>query len=337
MSVLPLLLAATMVKRGRRKQRRTTRGELDTSTTQEVSLCGTCSKELDDTCIGCDKCETWVHGSVMCSGLPQAVIEAIHGYSGEDISYICMNCRVIRASGTSGSPSAKSESYMAETMSQLFQQMRGMCTVLMELANQVKDLSSQVILNQAEKTRPASQEHQTDREMQGKSQTRNQHNTDTGPSGEYRSVVRQELRELQERDKRKDSVVVRGLEASSPADLAARFAELTQTIMGKRVELSEVKAIPSHPDIYRAKIMNADDKKLVLDRAKNLRGTRYDKVFIRRDLTYSQRAELRERRLSKQSQQVSREEAETVRPGDEQVHRRVVGSNTQDVQSQQGK
>ena len=327
-----------MVKKGRRKQRRTTRGEQsDTSITQEVSLCGTCSKEVDDTSIGCDKCETWVHGSAMCSGLPQAVIEAIHGYSGEGISYICMKCRVIRASGTSGSPSAKSESYMAETISQLFQQMRGMCTVLMELANQVKDLSSQVILNQAEKTHPVSQENQADREMQGQSRTHNQHNTDTGPSGEYRSVVRQELRELQERDKRKDSVIVRGLEASSPADLAARFAELTQTNMGKRIELTEVKAIPSHPDIYRAKIMNADDKKLVLDRAKNLRGTRYDKVFIRRDLTYSQRAELRERRLSKQSQQVSREDVETIHPRDEQARRRVAESNAQEVQPQQGK
>ena len=74
-------------------------------------------------------------------------------------------------------------------------------------------------------------------------------------------MIRQELRELQERDKRKDSVIVRGLEASSPADLVAKFAVLTETNMGKQVELSQVKAIPYHPDICRDKIANADDKK----------------------------------------------------------------------------
>lgn len=327
-----------MAHGGKRKQRQAAKGaRSDTSTTRETSVCGTCSKGLDDSCIGCDKCETWVHGSVMCSGLPQDVIAVILGYSGEGINYICMNCRVIRASGTSGSPSAKSESYMAETISQLFQQMRGMCTVLMELANQVNDLSSQLTLNQKENTQPAGREQQVHRGAQGQPEPHNHHFTTTGPSGEYRSVVRQELKELQERDKRKDSVIVRGLEASSPADLAAKFTVLTETIMGKRVELAEVKVIPSHPDIYRAKILNADDKKLVLDRARNLRGTRYDKVFIRRDLTYSQRAELRERRLNRQPHQDRGENAEIVGSSDQQSHSRAVETSVKEVQPQQGK
>ena len=46
-----------------------------------------------------------------------------------------------------------------------------------------------------------------------------------------------------------------------------------------------------------------NDRILVLDKAKNLRGTRYGRVFIRRDLTYAQRAELWERRLNRLSQQ----------------------------------
>ena len=98
--------------------------------------------------------------------------------------------------------------------------------------------------------------------------------------------------------------------------------------MGMRVELTDVRAIPSHPDLYRAKILNISDRKQLLDRAKNLRGTRYDKVFIRRDLTYAQRAELRERRLNRQSQQeVSAgtipKTVETVHAREEQPHERV--------------
>ena len=123
------------------------------------------------------------------------------------------------------------------------------------------------------------------------------------PSDGYRVMVREELKELQEREKRKESVIIRGLEASSPSDLVIKFSELTQHLMGTTVEISEVKAIPSHPDIYRAKIINANNRKLVLDNAKNLRGTRYDKVFIKRDLTYAQRGELRERRLNRQAQE----------------------------------
>ena len=55
----------------KRKQRQAAKGaQSDTSTAREASVCGTCSKKLDDSHIGCDRCGTWVHGSVMCLGLP---------------------------------------------------------------------------------------------------------------------------------------------------------------------------------------------------------------------------------------------------------------------------
>ena len=60
-----------------------------------------------------------------------------------------------------------------------------------------------------------------------------------------------------------------------------------------------------------------------------------DKVFIRRDLTYSQRAELREHWLNKRPQQVSGEHAETAHSRVEQPHNRE--TNVKEVQSQQGK
>ena len=94
--------------------------------TREVNCCGTCTQAVGDDCIGCDKCEEWVHGSEMCSGLPQKVIDVILEYSGEGINYMCMKCRVKQASSTSqhGSPSGRSENFMADTLGQLFQHLR---------------------------------------------------------------------------------------------------------------------------------------------------------------------------------------------------------------------
>ena len=224
-------------------------------------------------------------------------------YSGEGVLYVCMHSRDLRASGATGLPSKKSDSLTAETISQLFQQMRGMCTLLTDLTTQVNTLSSF-------QPNPSPNAENTEQQCRaantgaaGQALLRAEDPPGilsfsdpqgTQSSSEYRAVVRQELRELQKRDKHRESVIVHGLEASSPAVLVTRFAELTENNMGKRVELTEVRAIPSHPDLYRAKILNAGDRKLVLDIAKNLHGTRHDKVFIRRDLTFAQRAELRE-------------------------------------------
>ena len=66
--------------------------------------------------------------------------------------------------------------------------------------------------------------------------------------------------------------------------------------MGTKVELSDIVIIPGHGGICRAKILNSSDKKLVLDQAKDLRNTEYKHVYIRRDLTYAQRGELKRRR-----------------------------------------
>lgn len=315
------VLASAMVGR-KRKQRHVAKSSRSENEETQVSVCGTCAKTLDDDPIGCDKCETWVHGSVMCSGLPKEVIDVILGYSGEGINYVCMNCRVLRASGATGSPSAKTDNFMAETLAQLFQQMRGMCAVLTDLAAQVHTMSSRPPpppppdRTHSEPTAPGL--HQS-------SDTHRQHlsQSDNPPptgSGGYRLVVRQELKELQEREKRKDSIIIRGMEAASPADLQAKFSELTQHSMGMHVELSDIRAIPSHPDLYRAKVLNINDRKQLLDRAKNLRGTPYDKVFIRRDLTYAQRTELRERRLNRQSQQ--QDSVETIPKRVETAHAR---------------
>ena len=56
-------------------------------------------------------------------------------------------------------------------------------------------------------------------------------------------------------------------------------------MLGTRVTLSDVVKIPNNPGLWRAKVMVAEDIKLVLDRAKQFKGSQCDHIFVREDLT----------------------------------------------------
>ena len=271
-----------------------------------MECCGTCAKEVDEHCIGCDKCEVWVHGNEMCSGLPQNVIDVILEYSGEGIHYMCMKCRVHRASGTGqcSSPTSRSDNFMAETLGQLFQHLRGMSSIITNLAKEVKALSQKQATPENLQTQdpdpfqphPQPQPQPAMPRLDAPIPNHPQNTAGAKSPDQYRLIVRQELREMHERDKRRDSVIIRGLKATTPRGLVTEFADVTQRVMGTKVELSDVVIIPGHGGICRAKILNPSEKKLVLDQAKDLRNTEYKHVYIRRDLTYAQRGELKRRR-----------------------------------------
>ena len=59
----------------------------DDDSSDSVHNCVSCAKVVGDGGIGCDKCEHWVHGTEMCSGLPQRVIDAILEYDGRGIRF----------------------------------------------------------------------------------------------------------------------------------------------------------------------------------------------------------------------------------------------------------
>ena len=92
--------------------------------------------------------------------------------------------------------------------------------------------------------------------------------------------------------------MIRGLSSNTPAGAATEFGDLTLTMMGTRVTLTDIVKIPNNPELWRGKILDGEQRRFVLDRAKHLRGSQYDHIYIRRDLTYAQRMELKQRRES---------------------------------------
>ena len=118
-----------------------------------------------------------------------------------------------------------------------------------------------------------------------------------GFSNDYRHIVvaKAELREMEERKKRASSVVIHGLRVCSAEEAATTFADITSSLVGEPVTLSEVCRIRTDADLFRGNIHNNRLRKLVLDNSKHLRDSEYSHVFIRQDLTFQQCEELKAR------------------------------------------
>lgn len=262
----------------------------------DVHDCGMCGHPVGQSAIGCDRCSRWVHPTEMCSGLPSDAISTIADLSGDAVLFICTNCRIQPSDkAKTRLESGDANSSHNQLIQQLFLSVKGICSAVMGLTARMdrilsENQTSATVITQAQPQAP----------LPGNPTQP----TSTGPashpeSDEYRAVIRQEMREIQERAKRKQSVIIKGMHANSPRDLSTKFGDLSLTFTGTRVELTDVVPIPNHSDLFRAKILNDDNRKLVLERAKTLRDTEHASVFIRRDLTFAQRKELRERRAQR--------------------------------------
>ena len=233
----------------------------------------------------------------MCSGLPQDLIDAIMKYDGAGIQFVCMKCQVQHVSARGDSPTSHTEPHLAETISHLYNQVKGICSALRELSNQVKALSSQ----QAKVSDHGAAVH-------ARSQDTGPHiQTQTNPQQpsnnlNYRSMIREELKEQREREKRQSFIIVKGLAATSPSDFASKFTKLADDCMGLQVLTSEVFPITGHANFYRVRVNDDQSRKALLDKAKQLRGSQYERVYISRDLTYAQRTELFQRRQERRQQ-----------------------------------
>ena len=259
--------------------------ESDSPDCNGTQFCASCSKDVGEDPIGCDQCERWVHSTEMCSGLPQKVIDAIAEYDGRGINFVCTKCRLRRESSSSNN----AQPLMAELLTQIFQQMKGLCNTVQSLMDQAKDLSS--------KPPPPPPPP-----PQAPSPAPDPSPTPKPTHEEYMVSIRKEVQELNEREKRRSSIIIKGLSASSPRELTQKFSQMAQEVMSLTPTLTDVSRIPNHPNIYRAKILDEGVRKQVLERSKSLRGSGYNGVYISRDLTYAQRGELYARRQARRAE-----------------------------------
>ena len=109
-----------------------------------------------------------------------------------------------------------------------------------------------------------------------------------------RDRIFNELRDVIEREKRKYSIILRGLDYNS-VNVCDKFKDVCQIFNISSVDLSDVKI--SDKKLFRAKMLNDYKRRILLmvtGRLRTMDGS--ENVYIQKDLTYRQRQELSERR-----------------------------------------
>lgn len=248
-----------------------------TNSDQDTYYCSTCNQSLSDDAIGCDRCSNWFCPSSMCLGLPDQLIKGILDYGGNAIAYICTACRC-------NDPSTNNDNNNAG-IKQLCQTVKMLCENVTKLTAQVNSLSQRPPVPVPP---PA------------------QLGTPSLPSsvdnvGDMRFLMRQEIREMSERQKRVSSLIVRGIVSQDNAQFRERFALITSFLLGADtvVDVSDIVCISREKRLYRLKVLNSDIRSRILDAAKSLRDSQHSGVFVSRDLTFAQRKDLARRKQAR--------------------------------------
>ena len=233
----------------------------DSGEDTEVYLCTTCKLDVKTNSIQCDRCKGWVHAKQACSGLPTKLVNELYNYKGDAIEYVCNSCR------SSPSEALNSLDSIRKSISQLFETVQG-------LARVVGGLTS------PERT--------------------NAHMCPAPDADSLRSLIRQELIEIKERDKRKNSVVVRGINYNSEGAFLHEFNKLTQALINKTIVPTDI--TPIKTNFVRMKIENNDDRLSLISSSPGLRNVKdFSHIYVSKDLTYQQRTILRERRQNRRT------------------------------------
>ena len=265
------------------------------------SNCGVCGVEVGVDGIGCDCCTKWFHPTSVCTGLTSGVIQIITGQN-PGLFYKCTICRCLGTSPLQGNSSSLAQASHGtaldqQTGAQLFEMVRALTICVTKLTDKVADIS-------------ASPSYQSGNVRVGPS--------DQSSSYRTRDELYSELWEFEDRKKRRESLIVKGLSCSSDSEFSSKFTAMTQTLTNTTISPDSVYCIDQGRAMYRVKINSFDSRKQILDQAKNLKTLNgYSQVYINRDLTFRQRQELRSRRQVRHRAQSlqANPESSNVAPG----------------------
>ena len=230
---------------------------------EDDETCGFCEERIDANPIGCDRCSLWYHPKPLCTGLRELTISAILGEDAGAIRYVCNNCRFSPQAASSPSTAGN------EGINQLYESVKSLAKTVSTLASQVGVLQS----------RPPHQDGQC------------QHNPESAQFIKKADLYG-EIREIEERRKRVNSIIVRGVEARDNGSFKATFSTISQFLIQKDIETTSVFCLNREDKLYRVDIAIRDDRLALLSSAKNLKNhDEFGAVYINKDLTYVQRRE----------------------------------------------
>ena len=122
--------------------------------------------------------------------------------------------------------------------------------------------------------------------------SRDSNNVSAGAAAPREAIITQ-IREVREREKRKDSIIFRGMGDVSMEVLTRNFEVICDLLNVDGVTLTDIRKIGSSPPLYRARIHDDAKRRELLLRCHQLRNSEeFSRVYIHRDLTLQQRRDL---------------------------------------------
>ena len=256
--------------KGRGQSVASTQGQRNTRSTRNSGInseciCNFCSSVVGNDAIGCDQCSAWFHPKTECTGLSKRAIECIQAEGGAGIRFICSACRCITSSA---SQSASLPDH--ESLSQLH-------LIVKSLAESVAQLTAKVNV------------------IIDSNSNRNQQNNNFNRESLYT-----EMREFEERKKRREALIVRGVRGNSDIEFTQMFTNLCQTLVNANVTPDSIYCVNRESGMFRVAIRDNNLRKDILLNSKRLKDIpEFRQIYISRDLTYVQRQEMRARRLDR--------------------------------------
>ena len=275
---------------------RTTGGRGGTG--DRVDHCGLCGGVAPDVTIGCDRCRLKYHPVTQCTGLKKPTIDAVLA-DGDAVKFICSACRCSGPAPTRVTTRSQSANLsppdvsLPVSISQVFEIVKALAVSMTSLTQQVTALAATVANTKAA---PAPTMPPPDRSAIPGTPSARQ----GAPMN--RGALLGELREFEERQRRRDSVIVRGLEANTNEEVGHMFGNISTMLIGRRVPAEGLYCIDRTKRLYRLKISDRDTRAELLKKAPRLKDNpNYRKVFVSRDLTYMQRGDLRQQRIARRA------------------------------------
>ena len=230
----------------------------------DYTSCGLCDTVVGEDGVGCDRCEVWYHPTTQCTGLRDQAIQCIASDGGQGIAFVCSSCR-FSLPYSPDNLSRHNKPVSQDSVNQLFEMVKAITITVGSLAETVKI--------QGEKCNGA-------------------HNCNLDDD-----VLYTKFYEFEDRKKRKDSIIVKGIQAADNLQFSSTFKLVSEKIIGEKLTPENIHCIDQNKSIFRADIPNRELRIRVLQGAKKLKDdAQYKNVYINKDLTFQQRKEARERR-----------------------------------------
>ena len=240
--------------------------------------CNFCCMSIQERSILCRGCNSPFHLDEICLGVKAEVLHVLADNRDGALSYNCCLCRLGEGSASADDGGAFKQ--LLCSLGGLTRLVRGGGASLLGPGG-VRNLGSS-----------------------GSSESAAGSGNSALPAGRSvsRSEVMEQVRELRERDKRADSVVLRGLGDLDLDEVRRQFSRICEVLGLPDIVLAGLVRIGNH-NLYRGKVSSREQRQNLLARAPDLRNSDdFSGVYVNRDLTLLQRQELRDFRRERQGE-----------------------------------